>query len=171
MFERLLKISIPLVIIIPGLFNTKNLNLRLQYAPNSWILVQWINNKKIKPKISQKGSRTHTIRLLLFTLHKRNWTIILVLKNTSSKLEFLNPFVALTVAVELSLSRVVIKVVNEDAFKLDYHLMWTRECGIRRSPAPGPVAVLRVLSNQPAGPIAAPLADELATKQHTAKQL
>lgn len=127
---------------------------------------------KKKPKISQNGSRTHTIRLLLFTQHKRNWTIILVLKNTSSKLEFLNPFVALTVDVELSLSRVVAKVVNEDArLKLYYHLMWTRECGMRRSPAPGPVAVLRVLSNQPAGPIAAPLADELATKQRTEKQL
>lgn len=153
--------------------STINLNLRLQYAPNSWILAQLINNKKkFKPKISQNGSRTHTIRLLLFTQHKRNWTIILVLKNTNSKLEFSNAFIALTVAVELSFSRVVTKVVNEDArLKLDYHFMWTRECGMRRSPAPGPVAVLRVLSNQPAGPIAAPLADELATKQHSAKQL
>lgn len=48
----------------------------------------------------------------------------MVFKNTGNKLVFLNPSAGLTFAAELSLSRLVVKVVNEDArLKLDYHLM------------------------------------------------
>lgn len=98
-----------------------------------------------KKKSYQKYHKTVLARTQYdyYFLHNTNGTELLFWykKNTSSKFEFLNPFVGLAVDVELSLSRVVVKVVNEDArLKLDYH--WyehvSAECAGRRRPGPSP---------------------------------